>query len=193
MKRNIGVFIFPLVLFLSAGAYFFISGERAAVERTKDKKQMVVIETDKGIMKAELKPEDAPKTVKNFTDLISRKFYDGLKFHRVVPDFVIQGGDPKGDGTGGSDAQIPLEIKCKDGVINEGKEVSCPVALPHADGALAMARSAHPDSASSQFYITLGAQKALDGKYAVFGYVTEGLEVARAIKQGDSIKKIYQE
>ncbi len=193
MKRNIGVFIFPFVLLLAAGAYFFISGERAAPSGTEDKKQMVVIETDKGIMKAELKPDDAPKTVKNFTDLVSRKFYDGLKFHRVVPGFVIQGGDPKGDGTGGSGTQIPLEIKCQDGAINEGKEVQCPVALTHADGALAMARSADPDSASSQFYITLGAQKALDGKYAVFGYVKEGFETARAIKQGDIIKKIYFE
>lgn len=193
MKRNIGVFIFPFVLLAAAGAYFFISGERAAKERANNTQKMIVIETDKGVIKAELKPEDAPKTVKNFTDLVSRKFYDGLKFHRVVPDFVIQGGDPKGDGSGGSDATIPLEIKCQDGTMNEGKEVVCPVALSHTDGALAMARATDPDSASSQFYITLGAQKALDGKYAVFGYVKEGLEVARAIRQGDAIKKIYWE
>ncbi|MBI1754814.1 peptidylprolyl isomerase [Candidatus Azambacteria bacterium] len=152
---------------------------------------MVVIETSKGVIKAELREKDAPKTVKNFTDLVSRKFYDGLTFHRVENNFVIQGGDPKGDGTGGSGANIPLEIKCQDGTMNEGKTVSCPVALAHTDGALAMARSMDPNSASSQFYITIGAQSFLDGNYAVFGYVTEGLDVVRLIQRGDTIKRIY--
>lgn len=153
-------------------------------------KTMVIIETEKGVIKAELKSADAPKTVANFTELVNRKFYDGLTFHRVIPNFVIQGGDPKGDGTGGSDTNIPLELKCVDGTMNEGKTVTCPVALPHKDGALAMARSMDPNSASSQFYITSGAQSTLDGNYAVFGYVTEGLDVVRKISQGDKIVRI---
>lgn len=156
-------------------------------------KNMVIIETNKGIIKAELKPDDAPKTVKNFTDLVSKKFYDGLKFHRVEPNFVIQGGDPKGDGSGGSGTNIPLEIKCQDGTMTEGNLATCEPLLKHLDGALAMARSADPNSASSQFYITIGAQSFLDGKYAVFGYVTEGLDVVRKISIGDTIKRIYFE
>lgn len=191
MNRNAIVFTVPLVLLVLAGAYFFMSGERAPEGTAKGKKQMVVIETSKGVIKAELREKDAPKTVKNFTDLVSRKFYDGLTFHRVENNFVIQGGDPKGDGTGGSGANIPLEIKCQDGTMNEGKTVSCPVALAHTDGALAMARSMDPNSASSQFYITIGAQSFLDGNYAVFGYVTEGLDVVRLIQRGDTIKRIY--
>lgn len=157
------------------------------------KNSIAVIETNKGIIKAELYLEDAPKTAQNFIDLTDKKFYDGLKFHRVEPNFVIQGGDPKGDGTGGSGVNIPLEIKCADGVANEGKTVTCPVALQHKDGALAMARSGDPNSASSQFYITNGPQSFLDGNYAVFGYVTEGMDVVRKIQAGDVMQKVYIE
>jgi len=199
-----------LVCAAGAGIYFWRAGasnnssktasttpdsvtSETATSTAANNNPMVVIETSKGIIKAELKLDDAPKTVRNFTDLAGKKFYDGLLFHRVVPDFVIQGGDPKGDGSGGSGTNIPLEIKCKDGTMHEGETVTCPVALPHTDGALAMARSSDPNSASSQFYITIGAQPALDGQYAVFGYVTEGLDVVRAIAQGDKIIRIYLE
>lgn len=189
MKPNNIISLLVLVAVAGAGIYYFMY--RTTPTLMEETGNIVVIETDKGIIKAELRPDAAPKTVANFTGLVGKKFYDGLVFHRVVPDFVIQGGDPKGDGTGGSGTNIPLEIKCQDGAMMEGKEATCPVALPHADGALAMARSADPNSASSQFYITLGEQAFLDGKYAVFGYVTEGKDVARLIEQGSAIKRIY--
>ena len=157
------------------------------------KKGVAVIETSKGVIKVQLYPEDAPKTVQNFIGLAGSGFYDSLKFHRVVDKFVIQGGDPKGDGTGGSETNIPLEIKCQDGAMIEGRTADCQPKLTHKDGALAMARAFDPNSASSQFYITNGAQPDLDGKYAVFGYVIEGLDVVRDIKQGDEMKKVYIE
>ena len=161
------------------------------VSSEKNSHEIVVIETSKGTMKVELYRQDAPKTVENFITLTNKKFYDGLKFHRVVPGFVVQGGDPQGTGMGGSDATIPLEIRCADGTMTEGKLATCEPALKHLDGALAMARSSDPNSASSQFYITLGAQSFLDKNYAVFGYVVEGLEVASKIEMGDVMKKVY--
>ena len=156
-------------------------------------REIVVIQTSKGTIKAELYGQDAPKTVANFTALANKKFYDGLKFHRVVPGFVIQGGDPQGTGMGGSDTTIPLEIRCEDGTMTEGKLATCEPALKHLDGALAMARSSDPNSASSQFYITLGAQSFLDKQYAVFGYVVEGLDVVSKIEMGDVMEKVYMQ
>lgn len=136
----------------------------------------VVIETNKGTIKFALYEQDAPITTKNFVQLVERKFYDGLKFHRVVPDFVVQGGDPKGDGTGASEKTIKLEVSPK---------------LKHdAAGVVAMARKPDPDSASCQFYITLGPQSFLDMKYAVFGRVTEGMDVVKKIVQGDVMKTV---
>ena len=135
-----------------------------------------VIETDRGTIKAELYTQKAPITTKNFIELADSGFYNGLKFHRVEPDFVIQGGDPKGDGTGGSSKNIPLEISPE---------------LNHVEGALGMARSQDPNSASSQFYITLAPTPFLDGNYAVFGKVVSGMEVARKIQVGDRMSKVY--
>ncbi len=136
----------------------------------------VTIETDKGTIKAELYTEKAPTTTKNFIDLANSGFYNGLKFHRVEKDFVIQGGDPKGDGTGGSGKNIPLEINSD---------------LKHVEGALAMARSQDPNSASSQFYITLTPTPFLDGSYAVFGKVVSGMEAVKKIQVGDKMNKVY--
>ena len=136
----------------------------------------VVIETGKGTIKAELYTEKAPITTKNFIDLANSGFYNGLTFHRVEKDFVIQGGDPKGDGTGGSGKAIPLEI------IPE---------LKHVKGALGMARSQEPNSATSQFYITIAPTPFLDGNYAVFGKVVSGMEVAEKIEIGDKMNKLY--
>ena len=199
--NNNKVIIISILAVLIIGGYYYMTKNEPSVKNEESQTQtasasknpVAVIETSQGVIKAELRLEDAPKTVQNFIDLADRKFYDGLKFHRVEPNFVIQGGDPKGDGTGGSGANIPLEIKCADGTANEGKTVTCPVALPHKDGALAMARAMDPNSASSQFYITNGAQSFLDGNYAVFGYVTEGMDAARKIQVGDTIQKIYIE
>lgn len=134
-----------------------------------------VIETDKGTIRAKLYEEEAPNTTKNFIDLAQKNFYDNLNFHRVVPGFVVQGGCPQGTGTGGSGKNIKLEVSPQ---------------LKHTEGALAMARSQHPDSASSQFYITLGEHPHLNMQYAVFGQVTEGMDVVKSIRQGDKIKSI---
>jgi len=119
-------------------------------------------------------PDDAPKTVENFVTLAKKGFYNGLTFHRVVPDFVVQGGDPKGNGTGGPGYTIKAEF-------NKQK---------HVRGSLAMARSQHPDSAGSQFYITYGPTPHLDGNYTVFGKVTSGMEHVDRIKQGDRMKSV---
>jgi peptidyl-prolyl cis-trans isomerase B (cyclophilin B) len=147
----------------------------------------------------------APVTAGNFVDLVQRGFYNGLIFHRVVKEpqpFVAQGGDPKGVGTGGfvdpetkQPRYVPLEILLKDEKepiygksIGQQSTARTPiVALPHKRGAIAMARSQQPDSASSQFYFALSDVNFLDGDYAVFGYVTKGMEVVDTIKQGDKI------
>ena len=133
-----------------------------------------ILETVKGTIKFELKESEAPITTKNFIDLTNKGFYNGLIFHRVEPGFVIQGGDPKGDGTGGSDKTIPLEIA---------------PSLTHKKGAVGMARSQDPNSASSQFYICIEDAKFLDKNYAVFGQVTEGQNVVSNIRKGDKILK----
>ena len=133
-----------------------------------------ILETVKGTIKFELKETEAPITTKNFIDLTNKGFYNGLIFHRVEPGFVIQGGDPKGNGTGGSDKTIPLEIA---------------PALTHKKGAVGMARSHDPNSASSQFYICIEDAKFLDKNYAVFGQVIEGQNVVSSIRKGDKILK----
>ncbi len=133
-----------------------------------------VLETVKGTIKFELFEAEAPITTKNFIDLAQKGFYNGLTFHRVEPGFVIQGGDPKGNGTGGSGKTIPLEIA---------------PSLSHKKGAVGMARSQDPNSASSQFYICLEDAKFLDRNYAVFGQVIEGQGVASNIRKGDKILK----
>ena len=138
-------------------------------------KQSAVITLDNGqVIRIEFFPEDAPKTVENFVTLAKKGFYNGLTFHRVVPDFVVQGGCPKGNGTGGPGYQIKAEF-------NKQK---------HVRGSVAMARSQHPDSAGSQFYITYGATPHLDGSYTVFGHVVSGMEHVDRIKQGDRMKTV---
>ncbi len=154
----------------------------------------------------ELDGDNAPITAGNFVDLVERGFYNGLTFHRVVTTpqpFVAQGGDPNGTGTGGfidpatkKLRSIPLEIKLQGEETpiyskNIGQQAgfsSPPVVLNHQRGAIAMARSQMPDSASSQFYFALSELDFLDGDYAVFGYVTKGMEVVDSIKQGDRIQ-----
>ena len=141
-----------------------------------------IVETEKGTIKFELYEDLAPITANNFIDLAQKGFYDGLNFHRVEPNFVIQGGCPQGTGTGGYVDESGRERRIKLEVSPE---------LPHgAAGAVAMARSSNPDSASSQFYITLAPTPFLDMNYAVFGRVTEGLEVVNQIRKGDKINKV---
>jgi peptidyl-prolyl cis-trans isomerase B (cyclophilin B) len=136
----------------------------------------VTIETNRGTITFVLEEEKAPITTANFVELAERGFYDGLVFHRVEPGFVIQGGDPLGNGMGGSGKTIKLETH--------------PELRHNRAGTVAMARSSNPDSASSQFYITLAPATFLDNNYAVFGYVTDGQSVVDAIKRGDKIEKI---
>ena len=137
--------------------------------------QSAVITLENGnSIRIEFYTADAPKTVENFVTLAKKGFYDGLTFHRVVPDFVVQGGCPKGNGTGGPGYQIKAEF-------NKQK---------HLRGSVAMARSQHPDSAGSQFYITYGATPHLDDNYTVFGKVVSGMEHVDRIKQGDRMKTV---
>lgn len=138
-----------------------------------------------GVMKAELYPEIAPNTVNNFIDLIEKGFYDGLIFHRVIPGFMIQGGCPEGQGIGGPGYSIKGEFS-RNGFKNE---------LKHTKGVLSMARAMHPDSAGSQFFIMTENAPHLDGQYAAFGKVVEGLEEADKIvmSKRDRADKPYED
>ena len=126
---------------------------------------------DYGTIKLELDEGTAPITVANFVKLAKDGFYNGLTFHRIMDGFMIQGGDPRGNGTGGSDEKIKGEFK-NNGVDNP---------ISHVKGVISMARSNDPDSASSQFFITVADATFLDGSYAAFGRVTEGMEIAEKI------------
>jgi peptidyl-prolyl cis-trans isomerase B (cyclophilin B) len=155
---------------------------KPALPKYKMTNPIVTMVTNKGTIKLKLFPEEAPKTVANFIKLIDKGFYNNLTFHRVVADFVIQGGDPKGDGSGGPGWQIPNEDNKK---------------LKHNRGALAMA-NAGPDTAGSQFYIVINKpQPNLDekdergiSKYTVFGQVISGQAVAEKIAMGDKMTKV---
>ena len=131
----------------------------------------IVIDTNMGEIKAELYPDVAPVTVKNFIDLIKKGFYNGLTFHRVIEGFMIQGGCPKGNGTGGPGYCIKGEFRAN-GVEND---------LKHERGVLSMARAMDPDSAGSQFFIMHETSPHLDGQYAAFGKVTDGMNVVDRI------------
>ena len=134
-----------------------------------------IIETEKGTIELELFEKDAPNTVANFEKLIKEGFYDGLTFHRVIPDFVIQGGCPRGDGTGGPG----YTIKCE----TEGNPNK------HGTGALSMAH-AGKDTGGSQFFITHSPQPNLDGVHTVFGQVINGMDVVYKIQAGDKMLKL---
>ena len=142
-----------------------------------------IIETNKGNITIELNEDKAPITAGNFIDLVDQGFYNGLTFHRYEPGFVIQGGCPHGTGTGGyTDPKTGRERRIK---LEVSKE------LPHgAAGAVAMARSQNPDSASCQFYITLGPAAFLDMNYAVFGRVVDGMDTVNQIRRGDVMNRV---
>jgi peptidyl-prolyl cis-trans isomerase B (cyclophilin B) len=146
------------------------------------------------VMRAELYPETAPETVKNFVELVEKGFYDGTIFHRVIPGFMIQGGDPDGTGTGGPGYCIKGEFAAN-GFKNH---------LKHDRGVLSMARAMDPDSAGSQFFIMVANSPHLDGQYAAFGKVVEGIETADKIvsvrkdfrdkpKEKQAMKKVVME
>lgn len=142
-----------------------------AVDASGLSKATVVMQTSKGVVKFKFYSQDAPNTVARMVALIQQKFYDGLAFHRVVPGFVVQGGDPLGNGTGGSGQKLKAEFNKR----------------RHLEGTVAMARAADPDSADSQFYIALGQHPHLDGSYTVFGQVTEGMDAVRKLAVGDKM------
>lgn len=137
-----------------------------------DKHPVVTIEMDNGkLIKIELYPEIAPNTVNNFISLVKKGFYDGTIFHRVIPTFMIQGGDPEGTGMGGPGYSIKGEFS-SNGFENE---------LLHTRGILSMARTKEPDSAGSQFFIMVADAESLDGEYASFGEVIEGMDTVDEI------------
>jgi len=134
-----------------------------------------VMETDRGTIELELYPQHAPMTVNNFVFLAKEGFYNGVTFHRVIANFVIQGGDPTGTGRGGPGYHFADEVKDNP--------------LTHETGVISMA-NAGPNTNGSQFFITHAPQPHLNGKHTVFGKVTKGMDVVNAIKQGDKINKV---
>ncbi|RMF99109.1 MAG: peptidylprolyl isomerase [Gammaproteobacteria bacterium] len=146
-----------------------------AMQIDTDRHYQVTISTDKGDIELELMPEHAPLTVNNFVFLAQAGFYDGTSFHRVIANFMIQGGDPTGTGRGGPGYRFADEL--------DGNP------LRHERGVISMA-NAGPDTNGSQFFITHGPQPHLDGRHTVFGRVTRGQDVVDKIAQGDRIRKV---
>lgn len=157
-------------LFLAATSAMAQVPPEIKLEKTDN--PLVKLTTDVGDIWLELYPDSAPKHVESFLTLIGKGFYNGLAFHRVVPGFVIQGGCPKGDGTGGPGYTLPGEFNSR----------------KHEKGTLAMARTMDPNSAGSQFYICLDKIPHLDNQYTVFGKVVKGNELPEKVKQGDKMK-----
>ena len=181
-KRNKIIGIIAVLLVAGAALLFALGGgkdtSQPAGPISMNPTHTVQIDVqDYGTITAELYGEAAPITVANFVKLVNKGFYDGLTFHRIISGFMIQGGDPKGNGTGGSDENIKGEFSLN-GFEN-------PIA--HKRGVLSMARSSAPDSASSQFFIMHAAAPHLDGSYAAFGCVTDGIDVVDAICQNTPV------
>jgi len=152
----------------------FLSGCKTKPGDGKNPVVTITMKNDKQIV-IELYPDKAPNTVNNFISLVKSGYYDGLTFHRVVPDFVIQGGDPNGDGSGGPGYSIKGEFKSNGFTGND---------ISHQPGVISMARTPSPDTAGSQFFICAGKYAAsLDGDYAAFGMVTSGMDEVYAISK----------
>jgi len=150
-------------------------GTPPAMQIDETKKYSATIETDRGDIEIRLYAEHAPKTVNNFVFLANEGFYDGVTFHRVIDDFMIQGGDPSGTGAGGPGYKFEDEVKNNP--------------MRHETGVLSMA-NAGPNTNGSQFFITHSPQPHLNGRHTVFGKVVDGMTVVNAIRQGDSIVKV---
>ena len=160
--------LYVILFSLLAGA-LLAAGQKTPVKHTKAK-----VLTNRGTFVIELYDKEMPITVANFKSLVKQKFFNGLKFHRVE-DWVIQTGDPTGTGQGGSKKTIKLETNPK---------------CTHVEGAVGMARNPNPNSASSQWYVVKEAKHVLDGRYACFGKVIQGMKVVKQIKQGDKVTSI---
>ena len=174
-KRNMIIGIIAVLLVAGAALFFVLGGSKG--DYLTGKYYVEIEVQDYGTITAELDADAAPITVTNFIKLVSEGFYDGLTFHRIISGFMIQGGDPLGNGTGGSSEKIKGEFAAN-GIDN-------PIA--HERGVLSMARSSAPDSASSQFFIMHQAAPHLDGSYAAFGRVLSGIEVVDAICQNTPV------
>ena len=202
------IFVFIIIAVVLAAVWFLFLRDRSqeGPQTIGDDKILVVMETVRGNIELELYPKVAPETVLNFISLSQKGFYDGTKFHRVVPEFVIQGGDPlsKTDdlavGTGGpgytfEDEINPESLNVPDAVIKQLEATGYKYdytlkSLPNSVGAISMA-NAGPNTNGSQFFIiTTEDQPSLNGKNTVFGKVVKGMDVVRAIKQGDILKSV---
>lgn len=170
--------IFTAALLAGCGTKGESKKENSSQTDNSDDTKVQITVKEYGIIEVALDEEAAPLTVENFLKLTEEGFYDGLTFHRIIDGFMIQGGDPKGNGTGGSDETIKGEFS-ENGVENP---------LSHTRGAISMARSQDYDSASSQFFIVQEDSTYLDGQYAAFGYVTEGMDVVDKICEDVSVE-----
>ncbi len=164
-KKWILVFLFCMTVVWAGGCG--LKKDTKGETSGEDEVQVAIKVKDYGTIYAVLDSENAPETVENFVKLVKEGFYDGLTFHRIIDGFMIQGGDPNGDGTGGADEKIKGEFS-QNGVENK---------ISHKRGVLSMARAQDMDSASSQFFIVQADSTYLDGQYAGFGQVTEGMDV----------------
>jgi peptidyl-prolyl cis-trans isomerase B (cyclophilin B) len=171
--RNITI-VLIIIVSITLGCIGSEPGSDTTAPGDSGKNRIATIVTEKGTIKFELYETEAPITTKNFIELAQKGFYDGLTFHRVIRGFMIQGGDPKGDGRGGPGYTIQDEFSPN---------------LKHTKGAVSMA-NAGPNTGGSQFFITEAPQPHLDGKHSVFGQVIEGQEVVEKIAQGDKMLKV---
>ncbi len=184
MRKHLvfSVCVIMILITLSVWTGCFVPFGASGVRKSSSapEEQVVVMTTTKGEIVIALYPDAAPETVDNFKKLITKRFYDRLKFHRKTDWGIIQGGDPKGDGTGGPGYTII-------------DEYTNPNQVPHLRGTVAMARPNAPDSAGSQFYICLKAQPHLNGQYTTFGQVIQGMEVVDQLVVGDIMTTVRLE
>ena len=174
-KKFIVFLIIVICILIGTITYIFIkNNKKEGNQKMSNQESKVKVEIhikDKGVIALELNSDEAPITVENFVNLAKSEFYNGLKFHRIIDGFMMQGGDPLGNGTGGSEKNIKGEFR-NNGVQNT---------ISHTRGTISMARSGMPNSASSQFFIVHKDSKFLDGQYAGFGHVTSGMEIVDEI------------
>lgn len=170
--------VLPMAIFAGARAVKKRSGRKTFDPLPAGSRPVVIFELEHGgRVRVELYPDDAPNHCAAFVELVKRGYYDGLSFHRVVPGFVVQGGCPQGNGSGGPGYTLKAEFNAR----------------PHLTGTLAMARTPDPDSAGSQFYICLAPQPGLDHEYTVFGQTLDGMDHVARIRQGDKMVRVTVE